>query len=74
LKRREGQQFYYYPGLTREELLVFLGYDSDAKEHAPCAHSAFEDGNTPADAPRRQSIELRCVLIMPAHSAAHIGG
>ncbi len=68
LTRREGQQFYYYPGLTREELLVFIGYDSDAKEHAPCAHSAFEDVNTPADAPPRQSIEMRCVLVMPAHS------
>eukprot|EP01063_Lacrimia_lanifica_P037330 TRINITY_DN762_c1_g2_i1.p1 TRINITY_DN762_c1_g2~~TRINITY_DN762_c1_g2_i1.p1 ORF type:complete len:303 (+),score=47.47 TRINITY_DN762_c1_g2_i1:54-962(+) len=68
LLRREGQQFYYYPGLRREELLVFIGYDSDAKEHAPCAHSAFDDPNTPADAPPRQSIELRCVLVMPAHS------
>jgi len=73
LTRREGQQFYYYPGLTREELLVFIGYDSDAEEHAPCAHSAFEDVNTPADAPPRQSIELRCVLLMPAHDSAHIG-
>ena len=68
LTRREGQQFYYYPGLTKEELLVFIGYDSDTKEHAPCAHSAFEDVNTPADAPPRQSIEMRCVLVMPAHS------
>ena len=66
LVRREGQQFYYYPGLTREELLVFIGYDSDAKEHAPCVHSAFEDMNAPVDAPPRQSIELRCVLVMPA--------
>jgi hypothetical protein len=65
LVRREGQQFYYYPRLTREELLVFIGYDSDAKEHAPCAHSAFEDASAPADAPPRQSIELRCVLVMP---------
>jgi len=68
LKRREGQQFYYFPGLTREELLVFIGYDSDAKEHAPCVHSAFEDMNAPADAPPRQSIELRCVLVMPPAS------
>ena len=68
LVRREGQQFYYFPGLTREELLVFIGYDSDAKEHAPCVHSAFEDMNAPADAPPRQSIELRCVLVMPPAS------
>ena len=68
LARREGQQFYYFPGLTREELLVFIGYDSDAKEHAPCVHSAFEDMNAPADAPPRQSIELRCVLVMPPAS------
>jgi hypothetical protein len=68
LAQREGQQFYYFPRLTREELLVFIGYDSDAKEHAPCVHSAFEDANAPADASPRQSIELRCVLVMPAHS------
>ena len=68
LVRREGQQFYYFPGLTREELLVFIGYDSGAKEHAPCVHSAFEDMNAPADAPPRQSIELRCVLVMPVGS------
>jgi len=65
LVRREGQQFHYYPGLTREELLVFVGFDSDAKEHAPCVHSAFADASTPTDAPPRQSIELRCVLVMP---------
>jgi len=68
LTQREGQQFYYFPRLTREELLIFIGYDSDAKEHAPCVHSAFEDVNAPADALPRQSIELRCVLVMPAHS------
>ena len=68
LARREGQQFYYFPGLTREELLIFIGYDSDAKEHAPCVHSAFEDVNAPADAPPRQSIEQRCVLVMPPAS------
>jgi len=68
LVRREGQQFYYFPRLTREELLVFIGYDSDAKEHAPCVHSAFEDSNAPAAAAPRQSIELRCVLVMPPTS------
>ena len=68
MRRREGQQFYYYPGMTSEEMLVFLNYDSDAKEHAPCVHSAFEDVNTPADAPPRHSIELRCILVMPAAS------
>lgn len=68
LARRKGQQFYYFPGLTRKELLIFIGYDSDAKEHAPCVHSAFEDINAPADAPPRQSIELRCVLVMPPAS------
>ena len=68
LVRREGQQFYYFPRLTREELLVFIGYDSDAKEHAPCVHSAFQDVNAHVDGPPRQSIELRCVLIMPPAS------
>ena len=74
LVRRKGQQFYYFPGLTREELLIFIGYDSYAKEHAPCVHSAFEDMNAPADAPSRQSIELRCVLVMPSSTTQRRNG
>ena len=34
--------------------------------HAPCTfsfHSAFSDPNTPPDAPDRQSIEVRCVVL-----------
>ncbi|WP_409562694.1 CmcJ/NvfI family oxidoreductase [Hyphomicrobium sp. MC8b] len=42
-----------------------LHADSDAVDgDAPCTfslHSAFSDPSTPADAPKRQSIEVRCV-------------
>ena len=65
LTRRRGQKFYYYPGQTQDELLVFVGYDSDAAEHAPCAHSAFEDNTAPPDAAPRCSIEMRCLVLIP---------
>jgi hypothetical protein len=35
---------------------------------APCSfnfHSAFEDPNSPPDAPDRWSIEVRCMVIYP---------
>jgi hypothetical protein len=70
LRHREGQCFYHYPRLTRDELLVFVGFDSEAAEHVGCVHAAFEDPQTPAEAPPRQSIDVRCLLVMPSTKEA----
>ena len=52
----------YFPAMTRDEVLVFKQFDS-----APVAsytpHAAFEHPATPAGAPPRESIEIRCLLI-----------
>lgn len=52
----------YFRGMTRDEVLVFLAYDSadDALPGTP--HSAFDDPTCPADAPPRASCELRAYV------------
>jgi len=54
-------QWYYFPRMTHDEALVFKVFDSDTtKPSRFTAHSAFDDPNTPPDAPARESIETRC--------------
>ena len=72
-------QWYYYPAMTRDEVLLIKQWDSagllarsggrqaDSDDaQAPCTfsfHTAFADPSTPSDAPERWSIEVRCVVI-----------
>jgi len=53
-------EWFYFPKMARDEALVFKVYDS-AKDGRSrfVAHSAFQDPNTPAGAPPRESIEMR---------------
>jgi hypothetical protein len=63
LRLEPDQRWYYYPGMTRDEVLVFKNFEcskSDAEPRvASCFHSAFEDPGAPADAEERQSSEHR---------------
>ena len=55
-----AHRWYWFPKMTRDEALVFKVFDSDtAKASRFTAHSAFDDPNTPPDAPPRESIETR---------------
>ncbi len=55
-------RWYYFPRMTRDEALVFKVYDSATDGRARfTAHSAFDDPNTPAGAPERESIEMRTI-------------
>lgn len=65
-------EWYYYPDMTPEELLVFTAFDSNhpAKDTtfatspvSTCMHSAFQDPNPPENEPPRQSIDVRFLLI-----------
>lgn len=72
-------RWYYYPAMTRDEALLIKQWDSagalarsggsqgDASAAAaPCTfsfHTAFDDTQTPPDAPDRLSIEVRCMVI-----------
>ena len=78
-KHASRHRWYYYPEMTRDEALLIKQWDSagtlarsdgeraDADDlEAPCTfnfHSAFADPSTPEDAPDRQSIEVRCLLV-----------
>ena len=55
------QRWYYVPEMRPEEILVFKLFDSDPTAIQWTAHSAFEHPNTPADAPPRESIEVRTI-------------
>jgi len=54
----------YYPEMDRHEALVFKQYDSQISgvtRFTP--HAAFDLPNPPPDAPLRESIELRCLVV-----------
>jgi hypothetical protein len=57
-------RWYYVPAMRRDEVLLLKCFDSrDDGEVARFApHTAFIDPTTPADAPPRESIELRTYL------------
>jgi hypothetical protein len=55
-----AHRWYFFPHMRRDEALVFKVYDSAKDGRARwSAHSAFVDPATPADAPMRESIEIR---------------
>ncbi|MBM4264750.1 MAG: methyltransferase [Deltaproteobacteria bacterium] len=52
--------WYYFPNMQRNEAMVFKCYDSMKDGRARwTAHCAFDDPNSPPDAPPRESIEMR---------------
>jgi hypothetical protein len=53
-------RWYYFPKMQRNEAVVFKTFDSAKDGRARwTAHSAFDDPNSPPDAPPRESIEMR---------------
>ena len=57
-------RWYWVPHMQPWEALVFKLFDSDPDATQFTAHSAFEDPNTPPDAPPRQSIEVRTIAYL----------
>jgi hypothetical protein len=62
--RSPRHAWHYFPSMGRHEVLVFKQYDS---QHARTArfvpHGAFDLPDAPRDAPPRESIEARCLVI-----------
>jgi hypothetical protein len=53
-------RWYYFPHMQRNEAVVFKTFDSSRDGRARwTAHTAFDDPTSPADAPPRESIEMR---------------
>jgi hypothetical protein len=60
-----GQRWYYAPAMTPDEVLLIKGYDSLADGRARFTpHGAFDLPDTPADAPPRESIEVRTLVVI----------
>ncbi len=59
-------RWYYVPAMRPDEVLLIKCFDS--WEHGPArftAHTAFDDPTSPANAPARQSIEVRTLVLYP---------
>lgn len=60
-----SHRWFYYSAMDRHEALVFKQYDSQVScvaRYTP--HAAFDLPSIPADAPLRESIEVRCLVVM----------
>ena len=58
-------RWYYAPRMQPEELLAFKLFDSDRTRVQWTGHTAFDDPTAAADAPARESIEIRTISFMP---------
>ena len=62
LRHAPQHRWWYFPHMRPEHALLLKTYDSERDGRARfLGHSAFEDPNTPPDAPARESIELRTI-------------
>jgi hypothetical protein len=62
-----AHRWFYVPEMQPDEALLLKCYDSATDGRARFAsHTAFEDPTTPADAPPRESIEIRTLVFHEA--------
>jgi hypothetical protein len=65
LAHHPGQRWYYAPRMTPDEVLLIKGWDSANDGRARFTpHGAFDLPDTPADAPARESIEVRTFAVI----------
>jgi hypothetical protein len=57
------QRWYYFPNMTRDEVIVFKDFDSDARHPCRVPHTAFEDPTCPPGVPARVSLDLQLFAI-----------
>jgi len=61
-------RWYYFPRMTKDEILLFKQWDSDPTPSGRCCfHTAFRDPTSPFDSPTRESIEVRALCYFPDH-------
>jgi hypothetical protein len=62
-------RWYYFPNMQRNEAIVFKCYDSAIDGRVRwTAHAAFDDPDSAADAPPRESIEMRTLAFFAPES------
>ena len=56
----DDQRWYYFPRMATDEVILLKCFDSKTDGTARwTAHGSFDIPNAPADAPPRESIEIR---------------
>jgi hypothetical protein len=65
LQFNRAQQWFYFPKLAPDEAILIKGYDSAFGVARFTPHCAFEDPGSAVDAPERESIEVRALVIYP---------
>ncbi|MDE0096086.1 MAG: CmcJ/NvfI family oxidoreductase [Gammaproteobacteria bacterium] len=70
-----AQVWYCFPNLRPDEALIFRQYDTREEDAAlrTTFHTAFADPGTPADAPRRRSVEARVLAVFPERDEGRVG-
>jgi len=67
-RHADQHQWYYFSKQTKDEVLLFKQIDSDPTlTGRTCFHTSFEIPDAPADAPPRESIEVRAFAFFPDH-------
>ena len=60
MRHSNTHRWWYFPKMTPDNVLLLKTYESETDGRARfLGHSAFDDPATPADAPMRESIEMR---------------
>jgi hypothetical protein len=65
VQHNEAQRWHYFPNMSPNEAIMLKGYDSDDGVARFTPHVAFDDPLSPADAPERESIEIRALVLYP---------
>jgi hypothetical protein len=61
-----NQRYCYFPRMQPDEAVLIRCYDSALEgPHRFSAHTGFDDPETPADAPPRESVEVRTLVFFP---------
>jgi hypothetical protein len=60
-----AHRWFYFPLVRPDEVVLLKIYDSRTDAARLTAHTAFDDPNTPPEAPPRRSIELRTLVFWP---------
>jgi len=73
LEAMERHEWFYYPGMTCSEALMFKTFDSTDRQGTAraCFHTAFSHPATKPDDPDRQSCEVRVLVIISETAATN---
>jgi hypothetical protein len=63
LRYNANHRWYYFPDMTRDEVVVLKDFDSDARCICRVPHTAFDDPTCPPGVPPRVSLDLQLFAI-----------